>query len=211
MLEAKAAGGFGGPDIDSFAYIPFETGRATLDYIAPQFFLAQISKDTEVARGKALITRALLRRLKADDFSVTDQSEILKTINTILSAVTGALTGIAAISLLVGGIGIMNIMLVSVAERTKEIGLRKALGATPNVIMVQFLIEAATLSSAGGIVGILLGIGISAIINQFVPATPSVGSVALAFFVSWMTGVIFGVVPARKAAQLSPIEALRYE
>jgi len=121
------------------------------------------------------------------------------------------LTGIAAISLVVGGIGIMNIMLVAVSERTREIGLRKALGATPNNIMIQFLIESAVISTVGGLIGIILGVLGTLAVRPFFPATPALNSILLAFGVSLATGIIFGVYPARKAAALSPIEALRYE
>ena len=121
------------------------------------------------------------------------------------------LGGIAAISLVVGGIGILNIMLVSVIERTREIGLRKALGATPNVILVQFLIEAATLSIFGGMIGTGLAYLLTLILSRFLPAKVTVDAVMLAFGVSAAIGIIFGVIPARRASKLSPIEALRYE
>lgn len=211
IAEAKSSGGFGGPDIDSAVYVPLETGKAVLGVSNIQYLVAQITKESEIDRGKILIERVLGKHLDDDEFSVTDQTELLKTIQTILGAITGALTGIAAISLLVGGIGIMNIMLVSVSERTKEIGLRKALGAKPSDILIQFLIEAAVLSSAGGLIGIGLGMLISLVLDRFIPSYITLGSVILAFSVSWFTGIIFGVFPARKASRLSPIEALRYE
>ena len=119
--------------------------------------------------------------------------------------------GIAAISLVVGGIGIMKIMLVSVTERTREIGLRKALGATPNVIMLQFLIESVVLSVSGGLIGVLFAAGLAQIMSQFIPAQVTLSAIMLAFGVSATVGVVFGVYPAKKAASLSPIEALRYE
>ncbi len=153
----------------------------------------------------------MLRRLDKGDFSIMFQNDLLKTVDTILSTLTAGLTGIAAISLVVGGIGIMNIMLVSVSERTREIGLRKAVGATPSVILFQFLIEAALLSSLGGFIGIGLGFAFTLILRSFLPSTVTLGSVVLAFSVSFAVGVVFGVLPARKASRLSPIEALRYE
>ena len=124
---------------------------------------------------------------------------------------TIGLSGIAAISLIVGGIGIMNIMLVTVSERTKEIGLRKAIGAYPRAILIQFLIEAIILSSFGGAIGIIIGWLGSLGINNFFPAKVTLSSVLIAFGVSTLVGIVFGVVPARKASKLSPIEALRYE
>lgn len=211
VVEEKGSGQFGGPDIDSIIYIPLQTGKSTLEIDDIQYFLVQVSSEDQVARGKILVERTLNRFLDEDDFSVTDQEDVLKSINTILSAITGALSGIAAISLLVGGIGIMNIMLVAVTERTKEIGLRKALGATPQNILIQFLIESSALSAAGGIIGILLGAGGALALDRFIPAKITLGSVLLAFSVSVSVGIIFGVFPARKASRLSPIEALRYE
>lgn len=211
VVEPKSSGGFGGPDIDGLIYIPLETGRSSLDIKDIQYFLVKVTQEEEIDRAKTLITRVLDKRMDEGDFSVTDQAELLKTIQTILGAITGALAGIAAISLVVGGIGIMNIMLVSVSERTKEIGLRKALGAKPSDILTQFLIEAAVLSSFGGLTGIVLGMLISFVLDRFIPSYITLGSVALAFSVSWITGIVFGVFPAKKASKLSPIEALRYE
>lgn len=211
VAESKSSGSFGGPDIDSTVYIPISTARSALSQDKISYILVQSVDKASIERGKQRIKEILSRRLETEDFSVTDQSEILKTIQTILGTLTVGLAGIAAISLVVGGIGIMNIMLVAVSERTREIGLRKALGATPNNILVQFLIEAVVLSTLGGMIGILLGILGAMGIRAFFPATPSLDSILLAFGVSFATGVVFGVFPARKAAQLSPIEALRYE
>ena len=159
----------------------------------------------------ASVKKLLLKRLKSDEFSVFETTEILKVINQILGVLTLGLGGIAAISLVVGGIGIMNIMLVSVTERTREIGLRKALGATPNIILLQFLIESSMLSIIGGMIGVALAWTIALIINNFFPAVVTFSAIALAFGVSAGIGIIFGVAPARRASQLSPIEALRYE
>ena len=141
------------------------------------------------------------------------QADTLKTLNTVTRTLTIFLGAIATISLLVGGIGIMNIMLVSVTERTKEIGLRKAVGATKNQILTQFLIETVTLSLLGGIVGILLGVGIASafkltgLINSIITAD----SILLAFFFALGIGVFFGLYPAFRAASLHPMVALRYE
>ena len=146
-----------------------------------------------------------------DDFYISTAEDIMNKIGTVMTALTILLACVAAISLVVGGIGIMNIMLVTVTERTREIGLRKAIGAYPRAILIQFLIEAIILSSIGGLAGIGLGALGTFAISQFFPAQVTIGSISLAFGVSFAVGVIFGVAPARKASQLSPIEALRYE
>lgn len=211
VAESKSSGSFGGPDIDSSVYIPITTAKSALGQEKISYILVQAADKKEIERAKSKIKDVMNKRLNAEDFSVIDQTEILKTIQTILGTLTIGLAGIAAISLVVGGIGIMNIMLVAVSERTREIGLRKALGATPNNILVQFLIESAILSTLGGAVGILIGILGAAGIRVFFPATPALNSILLAFGVSLATGIIFGVYPAKKASQLSPIEALRYE
>ena len=211
VAESKAAGSFGGPDIDSFLYVPITTAKVSLGVDKVMEIMVQSASKEQLNRTKDLIKTTLTKRMDTKDFSVTDQSEILKTIQTILGTLTVGLAGIAAISLVVGGIGIMNIMLVAVSERTKEIGLRKALGATPNNILIQFLIESAVISTVGGLIGIALGVLGALAITPFFPATPAMSSIILAFAVSLATGIIFGVYPARKAAKLSPIEALRYE
>lgn len=211
VAEAKAAGSFGGPDIDSFMYVPITTAKIALGADKVMEIMVQSTSKEQLPRTKTLIESTLIKRMDGEDFSITDQSEILKTIQTILGVLTTGLAGIAAISLVVGGIGIMNIMLVAVSERTKEIGLRKALGATPNNILIQFLIESAVISTVGGLIGILLGVLGSLAIRPFFPATPAINSILLAFVVSLATGIVFGVYPAKKAAALSPIEALRYE
>jgi ABC-type antimicrobial peptide transport system permease subunit len=148
-----------------------------------------------------------------DDFSIQDQAQLLGTAESVSTLLSILLAGIASISLLVGGIGIMNIMLVSVRERTREIGIRKAIGARGSDILAQFLIEALTLSLLGGLIGIVVGVGISALIGEiagwgfvFSPVTVIVAAVF-----SLIVGVVFGVWPARQAAQLDPIAALRFE
>jgi putative ABC transport system permease protein len=152
-----------------------------------------------------------LKRLTEDDFTLQTQEQTLSTINSIIGVLTIALGGIAAISLVVGGIGVMNIMLVSVTERTKEIGLRKALGARRNDILKQFLFEAVALSIAGGVIGIILGLIASYILAKFFISEVTPWSIVLAFVFSLAVGIVFGMMPAIRAARLSPIEALRYE
>ena len=148
-----------------------------------------------------------------NDFNILNQKEIADTVGNISQIITIFLGSIAGMSLLVGGIGIMNIMLVSVTERTREIGIRMAVGAQGYDILLQFLIEAITLSLLGGVIGVVAGVAISRASKIFVgfDAVVSPGSVILAFSVSFAIGVFFGFYPARKAASLDPIEALRYE
>ncbi|UOF92104.1 ABC transporter permease [Fodinisporobacter ferrooxydans] len=148
-----------------------------------------------------------------DDFMISSQAQILTTAQNVNSVMTTLLAGTAAISLIVGGIGIMNIMLVSVTERTREIGIRKAIGATRGVILTQFLIESVMLSVLGGIIGILLGVGLSLLLNHMgvIATAITLSPILYAFFFSLLVGIVFGVYPARKAASLNPIDALRYE
>ncbi|MFA4134038.1 MULTISPECIES: ABC transporter permease [Brevibacillus] len=162
---------------------------------------------------QALRANHKLRPQAADDFRITSQSDILSTAQSVSSSMTALLSGIAAISLIVGGIGVMNIMLVSVTERTREIGIRKAIGAKRGDILRQFLIEAVTLSLIGGVIGIALGVGAAFLVSKLsqMATSISLSPIMYAFLTSTLVGVIFGVYPARKAAQLKPIDALRYE
>lgn len=211
VLAAKGSGGGIGSDIDNTIYIPLTTAFRQFNLTKPMMIMLQASNQDAVEQAAEDAKRILKRRLKEDDFTVMQQTELLNTINQFLGAITVALGGIAAISLLVGGIGIMNIMLVSVTERTREIGLRKAVGARPQDILLQFLIESVILSLFGGAIGISLGIAGSMAINQFIQTYVTTWSVFLASGFSALIGIIFGVAPAIRASRLDPIEALRYE
>jgi putative ABC transport system permease protein len=163
---------------------------------------------------QVLMQRHAIQFTADEDFRVTSQEQILTTVNNVTGTLTLFLGAIAGISLLVGGIGVMNIMLVSVAERTREIGLRKAVGARYFDLMMQFLVESVVLSVAGGLIGILVGALIAAIAGRFVPSLTLVitpPAIILATGVSTAIGIFFGLYPASRAAALSPIEALRYE
>jgi len=210
-VAAEQGSSFGGPSFDDYVYAPYSLISKIYQGTELTEFAVKIKDPELIPEAITAIETELEKSLEEDEFSVFDQSQLLSTINNILSMLTIALGGIAAISLLVGGIGIMNIMLVSVSERTREIGLRKALGATPNQILIQFLIEASLLSIFGGLMGLALaGLGTWAIQSVF-PAKITTTSILLAFGVSTAVGLIFGVAPAKRAAKLSPIEALRYE
>lgn len=211
VIPKQGGGGFGGPSFDDYLYVPLQTGQALTGKDSIQAIQLSVKSSDDVDLVKKQAETTMLKRYDEDDFSVFDQNQLLSSINTILSTLTVALSGIAAISLVVGGIGIMNIMLVTVTERTREIGLRKAVGAYPRAILLQFLFEAVILSGLGGLVGIILGSLGTLAINNFFPAKVTLSSILLAFGVSSLVGIIFGVAPARKASRLSPIEALRYE
>lgn len=212
VTESKGGGFGGGSDQDSFVYIPITTATKILGDKKPGSISIAVQTAADLGRGSTMVKKYFARKgLTQDDYTILEPKEILATITTFLGAVTGALSGIAAISLVVGGIGIANIMLVSVTERTHEIGLRKAMGATQPDILWQFLIEAIVLSAMGGVIGILLGIGLSAIIARFIETTVTWQSVALAFGVSAAVGIVSGFAPALRASRLNPIDALRYE
>jgi len=206
-------------NLDEYAYVPLTTGMKTLFGAKdPSEIYAQIPSDDKADAAKEEITKAMRisHRLKAgtkDDFQIFTQQQLMSIGNTIGGILTGLLSGIAAVALLVGGIGIMNIMLVSVTERTREIGIRKAIGARSRDIRLQFLVEAMTLSIFGGVTGILMGVLISLMVNKFLhfPASVSPFWAFVAFSVSAAIGIFFGLYPASKAAKLDPIDALRYQ
>ena len=224
VLATKGGGAFGSED--NRAIIPFSTAQARLirrntrDQV--DLLLVQAVSGDAVLMATEEISAILRQRHRtpvgADDFTVFTQQDLLTTFQSITGILTVFLGGIAGISLLVGGIGIMNIMLVSVTERTREIGLRKALGARRRDILIQFLTESSLLSLIGGIIGIMFGWLISFVVGQIAAAsgtafTPVVGfdAIALATIFSAAVGLFFGIYPANRAAGLEPVEALRYE
>jgi putative ABC transport system permease protein len=211
---------------DDQVQVPFSTaqtrllrrsGRDHVDMLMVQAISAELVPQAGQEVSQILRSRHRTE-IGADDFTILSQQDFLDTARTITGVLTIFLGGIAAISLLVGGIGIMNIMLVSVTERTREIGLRKALGARKLDILVQFLTESSVLSLIGGIIGILLGWGISLVVGRIAasnnaPISPSIGldTILLATLFSTAVGLFFGLYPANRAASLEPVEALRYE
>lgn len=208
----KARGSAFGIDQDNSAFVPLNALKKQFGIVQPNAIYVSVYKTEDIKPVQGRISKQLEKRISADDFTVQTQEQALSTISQITDVLTLALGGVAAISLIVGGIGVMNIMLVSVTERTREIGLRKALGAKSRDIRNQFLIEAVTLSSIGGILGILLGITLALLIDKFIfTTTITIWSIALSFGFSMLVGVIFGVTPAIRASRLDPIQALRYE
>ncbi len=214
-----AKGGSGFSNQDDMVYIPIST---MLTFLSGGTAVSSIDIEAQTADGmtdvQSAVTSLLLERHKiADptqaDFSILNQSDIVSAASSVTGTFTILLASIAGISLLVGGIGIMNMMLTTVTERTREIGLRQAIGAEKGIIVLQFLGESILLTVLGGIIGILLGYGISRLITLLSGTTTVVQwtSVAMAFGVSAGIGLVFGYYPARRAARLNPIEALRYE
>jgi putative ABC transport system permease protein len=223
VLEAKGSS-IGSPDENIF--IPIETGYAKLFGENAMYngkktvnnILVSVTDEKDMDTVSATVEYMIRRSHELHptdelDFNVMSQADTLETLNTVTQTLTIFLGAIAGISLLVGGIGIMNIMLVSVTERTKEIGLRKAVGATKNQILTQFLIETVTLSLLGGLIGILLGVGIALAfsVSGLIASVITVDSILLAFFFALIIGIFFGLYPAFRAANLHPMVALRYE
>ena len=206
---------------DDVVFVPYTTAlRAAMSRTANSYTFTLVDED-QASEGKELIEQTLTELFHSSDgFMVMSMSEMLDTMTSMVNMVIMVLTVIAGITLLVGGIGIMNIMMVSVTERTREIGIRKALGAKERYILTLFVIEASMTSALGGIIGIALGYLISAAANQVLPLlltdmdltiSPSATSVAVAFGISVGIGILFGYLPAKRAARLNPIDALRYD
>jgi len=214
-----AKGGSGFNNQDDIIYIPLSTaqkqlfGVSYLSSISVEAKSAEVMTDAQNEIGYLLLSRHKLNDPTQADFSIMSQTDIMNTASQVTGTFTTLLSGIAGISLLVGGIGIMNIMLVTVTERTREIGLRKALGAKQKTVILQFLFEAIILTLTGGVIGMMLGILTSFLLSSMMslPFTISWPAILLAMGVSGVIGVIFGWYPAQKASRLQPIEALRYE
>ena len=206
---------------DDCVYLPYSTILRLSNQSTVNSYTAVMVDESRANEAKAAVESELLSLLGSDNgYYVYSASEWLEEMNKMINMVIVVLTGIASISLLVGGIGIMNIMLVSVTERTREIGIRKALGAKERTILAQFVVEAATTSALGGALGIALGYAVSMAANKVLPmfmsdttitVSPSFNSIVVAFGISVGIGVLFGYLPARRAARLNPIEALRYD
>lgn len=204
-------GNVGGIDVDNQVLIPLESARKLVGANQVNSVLLRTTSTDTIEPAKLHVAKILNKSLSEDDYTMLSQEQLLSSITQILSVLTLGLGAIAAISLVVGGIGISNIMLVSVTERTREIGLRKAVGATSKNILYQFLTEAIILSLLGGIIGVTLGIVGSLIIGRFLATTVPLWAIALSLGFSTLIGIIFGVAPAIRAARLEPITALRYE
>ena len=206
---------------DDCVYLPYTTVMRLSSQSMVDCYTAMMADESLANEAKTTMEEELMSILKTENgYYVYSASEWLEEMNKMINMVIVILTGIASISLLVGGIGIMNIMLVSVTERTREIGIRKALGAKERTILAQFVVEAATTSALGGVLGIALGYVMSMVANRVLPmfmtdttvtVSPSFNSIVVAFGISVGIGVLFGYLPARRAARLNPIEALRYD
>ncbi len=205
---------------DDCVLLPYSTAARLSSTGSIGSYLITVVDEDQAAACKTLVEDALYDVFDDEDaYAVISMAEMLDTMNSMINVLISILAAIAAISLVVGGIGIMNIMLVSVTERTREIGIRKALGAKERSIMQQFVIEAATTSALGGVLGILLGYGLSSVgstvasvlLETQMTIAPTGAAVAAAFGISTGIGVVFGYLPAKKAAALNPIDALRYE
>jgi putative ABC transport system permease protein len=206
---ASQGGGIAGSQ-DNQIYVPSTTGQRLLGTDRLSEIVIKAKDPNQVDLIKAEVEQALTAKF-GEDVTVLTQAQTLGVASTLLNTLTAMLAGLASISLLVGGIGIMNIMLVSVSERTREIGIRKAVGARTYDVLSQFLIEAVLLSLLGGTAGIVVGVAGAYALSPWVPASVPMWAVVLAFFFSAGVGVFFGVYPAWRASRLDPIVALRYE
>lgn len=209
-----ATGSSMGNDIDSMVIIPFTTAKYLDSDTTINNVYIKVEDENKIENVSSRVESYIISTLglTTDDFSVSSQDSMLSTMDEVNNSLSIMLGGIASISLIVAGIGVMNVMLVSVTERTKEIGIRKALGAKRSDILIQFLIEALLLCIVGGIIGIGLGVGIGMLLNQMgYNFVPEIWIILIAFFSSVMIGLLFGIFPAYKASKLNPIDALHTE
>lgn len=209
VLDSKGTGSFGGPDFDAYVYVPYSGAKALNPSGKFLVIYLQAKSENLIAQMKEETENLLLRKYNEDDFSLVEQTQVLETVQSIFGVINTILVALASISLIVGGVGIMNIMYATVNERVKEIGIRRAIGARKEDIIVQFITESIVVSLVGGIIGLVLAMVVSIIANRFVPVRVDLFTVSIAMGVSCMVGLIFGVFPARKAAALTPIEAIR--
>lgn len=212
VLE-RVGGSLFGPDRDEQVLIPITTAQRLFGTDRVDAIFVRATSTATIDEDVARVEQALSSRFEASEFSILTQDEIIGVVGDILELLTFVLAAIAGISLLVGGVGVSNIMLVSVSERTREIGLRKALGARTRDITLQFLLEAVVLTGLGGLIGLGSGVAVAQVVDAYapVPAIVTGWSVALALGVSVAVGVFFGVWPARRAGRLDPVVALRHE
>ena len=201
---------------DDYLFIPYSVAvKLSRTGIPNSYTFATVNTEPETTKAATTLLEDFLYTIYKNDglYRVSAMSTMLDSLNSMIAQMSLLLGGIAGISLLVAGVGVMNIMLVSVTERTREIGIRKALGARPGVILQQFVLEAIVTSVLGGLIGIGLGSGVCSLVSQFVDfdAPPTFSAIAVSFSVSVMIGLIFGYMPARRAASLNPIDALRSE
>ncbi|MDX1659339.1 MAG: ABC transporter permease [Nitriliruptorales bacterium] len=202
-----------GPDRDEQVLIPITAAQRLFGTDRVDAIFVRSTSTGTIADDARILEQALAQRIDPSEFSILTQEDLIGAIGRVLELMTLVLAAIAGISLLVGGVGVSNIMLVSVSERTREIGLRKALGARTRDITLQFLLEAVALTGVGGLVGVGLGIGLAELVDRVapIPAIVTGWSIALAIGVSLAVGVFFGVWPARRAGRLDPVTALRHE
>jgi putative ABC transport system permease protein len=200
---------------DNVIIVPLSTGQRLVGSttISTVYLQGKSEDQMDFVMNEVKLSLASMYPGKSDNYGVTNQQDVVDTMSSVSDTMTMMLGGIASISLLVGGIGIMNIMLVSVSERTKEIGIRKAIGAKRRDVLLQFLIEAVVLSSLGGLIGILFGLGLGKVVSSLMSLTISYSPTVIlsSFLFSLVVGVVFGVFPANKASKLNPIQALRYQ
>ncbi|PIX29654.1 MAG: multidrug ABC transporter substrate-binding protein [Caldiserica bacterium CG_4_8_14_3_um_filter_35_18] len=204
-------GAIGYIDMDNVVLVPITTIQAITGQKNVQVIYAKAPTGTSLDLLGTRIKRLLTIKHGMENFSLISESQYIELASTVTNTLTVALTVIGLVALIVGGIGIMNIMLASVAERTREIGIRKAIGAKERDILLQFLLEAAFISTAGGLLGIIIGIILSSLSNRFFATRVTSTSMIVGFLVAVSIGIFFGVYPARKASKLNPVDALRYE